>query len=244
MTIIATIEARMNSSRLPGKVFLQSKGIPLLGHLVNRLKQVKILDGIVLATTINQEDDVLVDFANENKINFFRGSEEDVMGRVLKAGEANKAEIIVEITGDCPLIDPNIVDQVITTFLNNDCDFVNNNSVLTYPDGMDTRVFSLKALQKSYSLTKDKLDYEHVTLHMKKNPKLFKIINLIAPKNLYWPELGLTLDEKLDYIFINKIIEYLYDKNPFFNLYEIIELLKNKPELLSINNKVKRKGDN
>ena len=243
MTIIATIEARTTSSRLPGKVLLKSKGIPLLGHLVNRLKQLTVIDKIVLATTINKEDDVLINFAREYDIDFFRGSEEDVMGRVLKAGEAYKAETIVEITGDCPLIDPDIVDQVIRTFINNDCDFVNNNSFLSYPDGMDTRVFSLKALKKSYGLTNNKLDYEHVTLHMKKNPKLFKIINLTAPKNLYWPELGLTLDEKLDYIFINKIIEYLYDKNPFFNLHEIIDLLKKRPELLSINSQVKRKGD-
>ena len=233
----------MNSSRLFGKVLLKSKSIPLLGHLVNRLKQVNKIDQIVLATTTNADDDILVDFANEYKISCFRGEEEDVMKRVLNASENYGADLIAEITGDCPLIDPNIVDNVITTYLYNDCDFVNNNSYQSYPDGMDTRVFSIQALKKSFELTDNSLDHEHVTLHIKNNPNIFKAINLIAPKDLFWPDLGLTLDEYPDYIFINEIIKALYDNDPYFNCAKIISFLNENPSLLTINKNVKRKGD-
>ena len=243
MHTVATIEARMNSSRLPGKVMLESNGIPMLGHLINRLKQVKLIDKIILATTKNPQDDILCDFATANGIFFFRGDELNVMKRVLDAGNTFNAKTIVEITGDCPIIDPFIVKQVIETFNINDVDFVNNNSIQSYPDGMDTRVFSLKALEKSFSLTNNKLDYEHVTLHMKNNPEIFKTINLIAPNDLYWPELALTLDEMGDYKLIDLIIRNLYDEDPFFGCKKILKFLKANKELIDLNKNVIRKGD-
>lgn len=233
----------MTSKRLPGKVLLDSKGIPLLVHLINRLKKVRNIDAIVLATTLNKQDDVLEKLAIDCKIGFFRGDENDVMGRVLNAGEKYNADVIVEITGDCPIIDHRIVEQVLNTFLINNADFVNNNSIPSYPDGMDTRVFSLNALKKSYGLTTDALDKEHVTLHMKNNPEIFSVINLIAPSELNWPELGLTLDEYQDYILIDKLIQKFYDTNPFFGCDEIINYLKLNPEFVLINKSVIRKQD-
>lgn len=243
MSTVATIEARMNSSRLPGKVMLESMGIPMLGHLINRLKKVKSIDKIVLATTCNPSDDILCDFASRNKILFFRGDELNVMKRVLDAGKFFHAKTIVEITGDCPILDPLIVEQVIKCFNINNVDFVNNNSFQSYPDGMDTRVFSINALEKSYSLTNNKLDYEHVTLHMKNNPQIFKIINLIAPGDLFWPELGLTLDEIDDYKLIDKIISNLYLEDPFFSCSKVLKFLKKNMNLIELNKKVLRKGD-
>ncbi|WP_320667186.1 glycosyltransferase family protein [Prochlorococcus sp. MIT 1307] len=243
MKIVSTIEARMTSSRLPGKVLLRSKGIPLLGHLVNRLKKVESIDEIVLATTTKKTDNVLESFANEYEIGCFRGEEDDVMKRVINAGEEYKADVIVEITGDCPLIDPGIIEQVIRTFKANKCDFVNNNTLQSYPDGMDTRVITLAALKKSYLLTDNVLDKEHVTLHIKNNPDLFKIINLVAPPDLHWPELGLTLDEYDDYKLINKVIESLYDKDPFFKCIDILNYLRKNLGLVLINKDVLRKGD-
>tara|TARA_Y100000746_G_C15464489_1_gene433144 strand:- start:713 stop:1447 length:735 start_codon:yes stop_codon:yes gene_type:complete len=243
MSTVATIEARMNSSRLPGKVMLESMGIPMLGHLINRLKKVKSIDKIVLATTCNPSDDILCDFASRNEILFFRGDELNVMKRVLDAGKFFHAKTIVEITGDCPILDPLIVEQVIKSFNINNVDFVNNNSFQSYPDGMDTRVFSINALEKSYSLTNNKLDYEHVTLHMKNNPQIFKIINLIAPDDLFWPELGLTLDEIDDYKLIDKIICNLYLEDPFFSCRKVLKFLKKNMNLIELNKKVLRKGD-
>ncbi len=116
MKIVATIEARMTSTRLPGKVLLLANGKSILEHLVLRLKQVKSLDEIVLATTVNQTDECLVKLAKDNSISCFRGSEEDVMSRVIGAGDSSKADIIVEITGDCPLLDPLLVEQAIQMY--------------------------------------------------------------------------------------------------------------------------------
>ena len=217
MNIVSVIEARMNSKRLPGKVLLPAQKISMLEHLVERLKTIKIIDQIVVATTVNSKDDEIVELCQKKEINFFRGSEEDVMGRVICAAEKYFADLIVEITADCPLIDPNIVDQIIRIFLANNVDYVSNAIVRSYPDGMDTQVFSLKTLKTSYEMVNSDLEKEHVTLHIRNNPNLFSHINVIAPKNIYYPELGLTLDEKDDYILIKKIIDNLYPKYNFFS---------------------------
>jgi spore coat polysaccharide biosynthesis protein SpsF len=241
--IVSTIEARMTSSRLPGKVLLSAAGRPMLDHLVDRLRAVALLDEIVLATTINDQDEPLVKFAKEKGIPCYRGSEEDVMERVLKAAESVSADIIVEITGDCPILDPLLVEQTIQVFLNNDCDYASNANVRSYPDGMDTQVFRLETLRKSFSMTSDPLDREHVTLHIRQHPKIFRQVNLVATSDLFWPELGLTLDEQHDYILLKKIIEHFGDGNKLFSCREAIGLLRNNPEWLEINRHVKRKGD-
>ena len=187
MNIVSIIEARMNSKRLPGKVLLPAQKISMLEHLVERLKTIKIIDQIVVATTVNSKDDEIVELCQKKEINFFRGSEEDVMGRVICAAEKYFADLIVEITADCPLIDPNIVDQIIRIFLANNVDYVSNAIVRSYPDGMDTQVFSLKTLKTSYEMVNSDLEKEHVTLHIRNNPNLFSHINVIAPKNIYYP---------------------------------------------------------
>jgi spore coat polysaccharide biosynthesis protein SpsF len=242
MRIVAIIEARMASSRLPGKVLLEVNGKPILGHLIARLRTVPSIDEIVLATTTNSSDDQLVSFAINSGIKHFRGSEEDVLERVIGAAEFVKAEIIVEITGDCPIIDPEIVEQAIQFYLKNDADYVGNAHVRTYPDGMDVQVFSLDVLKLSASMTSERLDREHVSLHIRNHPEIFRTINLIAPSNLFWPELGLTLDTKEDYFLIKNIIEIFSSKTSDFTCLDVINLLKNRPDLVDINKKIVRKG--
>jgi len=241
--IVATVEVRMTSSRLPGKPLLLANNQPMLKHLVERLKRVSSIDEIILATTVNAADDPLVAFARDNGIGFYRGSEDAVMDRVIKTAESAQADIVVEITGDCPIIDPTIVEQTIQLFLANDCDYASNGHVRSYPDGMDTQVFRLATLKKSYAMTKTELEREHVTLQIRNNPKLFRQQHLIAPPELHWPELGLTLDEKDDYLLLKKIIEHFGDNNPFFTCSEVIQLLKDNSDWLDINKHVKRKGD-
>ena len=243
MKIVATIEARMSSSRLPGKVLLPVLNQPLLRHQIERLSQVNSIDEIVVATTTNSVDDVIENLAVDCGVKFFRGSELDVMQRVADAGKFANADIIVETTGDCPLIDPNLVEQTIQMFLAHDVPYVSNNHIRSYPDGMDVQVFTLKALQKSLKATNDPLDHEHVTLHIRNNPELFPRVHLVAPPDLHWPDLGLTLDEKDDYQLIKNIFEQLYPKNKFFSCREILQLLRENPELLQINAHVQRKGD-
>jgi spore coat polysaccharide biosynthesis protein SpsF len=244
MKIIATIEARMTSSRLPGKVLLQASGIPLLEHLVNRLLAVQSIDGIVLATTTNDSDDPLEEFARQMNINCFRGSELDVMERVIRAASSVNADVIVEITGDCPIIDSEIVEQAIRIYKYNNADYVSNAIIRSFPDGMDVQVFSLATLVKSFQMTNNPLDHEHVTLHIRNNPEIFNHINLIAPPEMHWPELGLTLDELSDYNLLKFIIEYFEKINPKFTCLDVVRFLRKRPDLVKINSDIKRKGDN
>jgi spore coat polysaccharide biosynthesis protein SpsF len=243
MKFVATIEARMTSSRLPGKVLLPVRGKPMLGYLVERLRAVPSLDAIVLATTTNPTDDVLEGFARDWGIGCYRGSEEDVMLRVIGAADSAEADVIVEITGDCPIIDPQIVEQTIRMYKCNDADYVSNGHVRSYPDGMDTQVFRLETLKRSAALTHDALDHEHVTLHIRSHPELFRHVHLVAPPELHWPELGVTLDEQADYQLISRIIEHFGDTNPMFGCLDVVRLLRSRPEWRAINQTVLRKGD-
>lgn len=244
MNIVAIIEARMTSSRLPGKPLLEIAGKSIIEHLTTRLSCVNSLNDIVLATTTNKADDKLVAAAKTLGIKCFRGSEDDVMERVIQTAAFAEADIIVEVTGDCPLIDPNIVEQVIQMYLFNKADYVTNAHIRCYPDGMDVQVFNLNTLMKSAAMTSDPLDHEHVTLHIRNNPDLFSHLHLIAPQKLHWPELGLTLDEMNDFELITKIIEYFESKNiEIFDCYDAIKLLRDNPDWVLINKSVTRKGD-
>jgi spore coat polysaccharide biosynthesis protein SpsF len=243
MNIIATIEARMTSSRLPGKVLLPAAGKPMLQHLVNRLRAVPSINGIVLATTINKTDDELEEFSKRVGIGCYRGSENDVMARVIGAGESAGADVIVEITGDCPIIDPQIVEQTIRVFNSNRADYVSNAHIRSFPDGMDVQVFRLETLKRSATMTDNKLDHEHVTLHIRNCPEVFTQFHLVAPPETHWPELGLTLDEPKDYELLKKIIEHFEMTSPLFSCRDIVELLKQRPDWVAINQAVVRKGN-
>lgn len=233
----------MGSSRLPGKVLLPALGKSMLMHLVERLRSVPSIDAIVIATTVNAGDNPIAELANLENILCFRGSEEDVLGRVIAAGESAQADILVEITGDCPVIDPELVEQTIQIYLNNSVQYASNSVVRSYPDGMDTQVISFEALKSSAAMTNHPLDREHVSRFIWQHPEIFSCINLIAPPSLCWPELGLTLDEENDYKLLVKIIEALAPSNPLFSCHEIIRYLRATPSLLEINKAVVRKGD-
>lgn len=244
MIFAAVIEVRMTSSRLPGKPLLEAAGKSMLEHLVHRLQKCNNLNEIVIATTINDADIPIKSVAKTLNVNCFCGDENNVMKRVIDAADSVGADVIVEITGDCPLIDPDIVEQVIDMFKHNDADYVSNAHIRSYPDGMDVQVFKLETLRKSYSMTKEPLHLEHVSLHMRQNPDIFKHINLIAPSELYWPDLGITLDEHSDYLLIKNIIEYFHDNgNKNFNCQDIVQFLNKNEDLIKINNDVMRKGD-
>lgn len=241
MKIVVTLEARMASSRLPGKVLLEAKGKPMLEHLLSRLKKVTIVDDIILATTTENSDDILESWAAENSVACFRGSTLDVMGRVIGAAKSVNADVVVEITGDCPIIDPELVELSIQTFLSNSVDYVSNAHIRSYPDGMDVQVFRLETLEKSYMLTNDPLDHEHVTRHIRLHPEIFSSINIIAPRKLRWPDLGLTLDEYQDYMLLTKIIEN-FSSHQTFGCQDVLDFLRENPSLIEMNRFVVRKG--
>ena len=244
MKIGAIIEARMSSSRLPGKVLMTAANKPFLLHIVERLKRVKKIDKIIVATTNNKKDEEIVKFCKKNNISFFRGSEDNVMQRVILAAKKYKLDLITEVTGDCPIIDYRIIDQCLEIFLSNKVDYVTNCHIRSYPDGMDVQVYKLRTLIKSSKMTKNKLDQEHVTLHIRKNPSIFKTINLMPNRDIYWPELGLTLDEHKDYLLLKKIIEHFYKKkNKLFSCEDVINFLRFNKKIRNINRIVKRKNN-
>lgn len=241
--VVATIEARMGSSRLPGKVLMTALGEPMLMHLVRRLRAVPSIDNVVIATTDSSGDQPIVDFAAAAGVTCFRGSEDDVLARVIGAGEADHADVLVEITGDCPVIDPELIEQTVRMYFHNDVDYASNSIVRSYPDGMDAQVISMAALKGSAELTNDPLDREHVSRYLWQHPDRYRITHLVAPPSLHWPDLGLTLDEQGDYLLLKKLIETLAPADPLFSCQDMIRLLKANPDWLEMNNSVVRKGD-
>jgi spore coat polysaccharide biosynthesis protein SpsF len=166
------------------------------------------------------------------------------MTRVIGAAASAEADVIVEITGDCPIIDPLIVEIVVRTFLANKADYVSNAHVRSYPDGMDVQVFRRTTLERSAAMTDAPLDREHVSLHMRNHPELFRPIHLIAPPELHWPELGLTLDERGDYELISRVIEHLEPRDPIFSCVDVVRLLRAHSDWLELNRAISRKGAN
>ena len=233
LKIVASIEARMTSSRLPGKVLMQADGKPLLQHMVERIRKAKLVDEIVVATTINDSDSPIVELCNQLGIKVFRGSEDDVLQRVLDAHQSLNSDVIVELTGDCPLIDPEVIDQVVQEYLNSDIDYVSNAHVRSYPDGYDVQVFSFSVLNKVNEKVKSKEDREHVSLYIYKSGE-FTLKAVVAEEEIRWPELRVTLDNKGDYLLIKNIIEVAAAEGKEYNVKEVVQYMKKNPKLLEL----------
>lgn len=233
------VEARSDSTRLPNKHFLKILNKPILEHLINRLKKIVNVDKIIIATTTKKIDDKICNLSKRLGVNYFRGSEKNVTERVLKAAIKFKIDIICRITGDCPIIDTTLTEQLIDTYLINfkNIDYASN-SKLGLPNGMGCEVFSTYALKNSYKNIKKKDELEHVTLNIRRS-KEFNKIYVIPPKNLSWSNLGVTLDEINDFKLIKKLFEY-FKKNKQFNCGDVIEILRKKKWHM-INSKVKRR---
>lgn len=234
--VVASIEARMGSSRLPGKVLADIGGVPALTRLIRRLRQCRALDEFVLATTTSPKDDELVHWAQSNDVPVFRGSEEDVLARVVGAHQMMDSDIVVEVTGDCPLLDPTVIDLGIETYFANDCDVVTNARVPSYPQGADVQVFQLKALSEVADSVWDPAVREHVSLYFYENTERYKIIHLIAPQIWKAENLRLQLDYPEDLEFIRAVYSRLEPQyGDSFAIHDILNLLKHEPALREIN---------
>lgn len=230
------MEARMGSSRLPGKVLQKIGAQTALARLFRRLKACRRLDGHILATSTSSQDDVLEAFAREHDIPCFRGSENDVLARVVDAHEEMKTDIIVEVTGDCPLLDPDLIDLGIETFLHHDCDIITNCHIPSYPQGADVQVFGFKQLREVRDSIQDPAVREHVSLYFYENPGRYKTIHLLAPACLREPDLRLQMDYPEDLEFIRAIYDKLEPVHgPCFGLAQILDLLHREPGLRKIN---------
>lgn len=233
----------MTSSRLPGKVMLESIGKPMLHLMTDRLTELKNVDEVVIATTVNETDNPIVELAGRLGIKCFRGSEEDVLARVLGAAEENKADVIVELTGDCPLIDPSIVDQVVDLYLKGECDYATNCLVQSFPLGMETEVFSTDLLRIADREGKTPEDREHVSWFFVRNPQRFRLENIEAPQELTWPDLRLTLDEKADYMVIDAVFKQFADRYASVTCLEIIDFLRENPQIQDLSKGIVHRGD-
>ncbi|MDP3396777.1 MAG: glycosyltransferase family protein [Methanoregula sp.] len=241
MKTAAIIEARMTSTRLPGKILRPILNRPTLELLIERLGRARTLDQIIVATTDNKTDDPVEDLTKRLGVGCFRGSEDDVLDRVLKAAHKYNVDTIVEITGDCPLIDPELVDVLVGIFRNKSYDYVSNVLTRTYPRGLDTQVFSTKALEEVNRLTQDPVDHEHVSYYIHEHPETFRLYNLESdlPKK-FW-DIRLTVDTIEDFTLINAIFEELYPANPAFSTKDILALLEEKKDFLNINRHIQQK---
>lgn len=231
----------MTSSRLPGKVILPVVGKPLMTHLVERLKRSSV-DEIVIATTERPTDDVLEKLAGELGVGCFRGSEDDVLGRVLGAAQSVNADLIVEITGDCPLLDPAVVDRVLNTFKSNQVDYVSNTLKRTFPRGLDVQVFPTAVLAEVERLTQDPVDHEHVSLYIYEHPERYRLLNIESglPERCW--DWRLTVDTDEDFALIKAIYEHLYPGKPDFGLDDMVRLLDVQSQLLQLNAEIRQKA--
>ncbi len=232
----------MTSTRLPGKVLKPCLSRPMMELLVERVKRSRLIDEIVISTTVNQTDDVLVRCAQDLGVGYFRGSEEDVVSRVVGAMEAAGADIVVQLTGDCPLLDWEVIDQLIRLFEANTFDYVSNSLVRSYPRGLDCQVVSMATLRESLRIASDPAQHEHVCLSIYERPERFRLFTLTAPPELCYPGQRWTLDTEQDYRFLTAVYEALYAQNPAFTSVDILAFLRANPAVEAINREIRQKA--
>jgi len=245
MKVAAIVQARMGSSRLPGKVLLDICGKPALQRVIERLRAARLLDDVIVATTANETDDAIVCLCEALHCNYYRGSEDDVLSRVLEAARLYKADVIVEITADCPLLDYNHVDHLVNLFLEGGYDHVSNIIQRTFPRGYDTRVFSREALERTNNEVDNPIDRQHCSTWQYLNPKGkqgYKCANWPAPPGQNRPEIEVTLDELEDLLLIRWIYGF---EGQGYNLEltcgQVISLIDTYPEVYKKVAKIQRK---
>jgi len=239
--IVATIEARMTSSRLPGKVMMTCLGKTMLAHMVDRVRRSSCLDDIIIATTVNQTDDVIAEEAERLNVKCYRGSEDNVMSRVLEAAVSFKADIIVELTGDCPLIDPALIDHAAEQYLASGVDYLSNLNIeefdkgLAHPLGYAVQVFSRVVLADAYGRTDDPLDHEHVSRALYQTPERYSVKYLPTPRAQRGPQMSVTLDTRQDFEVICAVLQAFGPENSDFTIEDVVQFLSDHPEIRQIN---------
>lgn len=241
MRKLAIVQARMNSTRLPGKVLERIKGKPLLAYQLERVLRSRLIDRIVVATTWHPIDNAVVSLCHSMGIAVYRGSETDVLDRYEQTAQTYQADVIIRLTGDCPLIDPEVIDLIVQHFLDNYSrfDYVSNTIKRSYPRGMDTEVFKREALRRAHQEARGNEEREHVTPYIYRHPELFQIANVTCEHDIShhrW-----TVDTGKDLQLICRILESLYYEKPDFSLQHILALLERHPDWMKLNQDVEQK---
>jgi spore coat polysaccharide biosynthesis protein SpsF len=238
MRVVAIIQARMGSTRLPGKVLKDLCGATVLARVVNRTTRATLLDEIVVATTVKLADDAIVQECERLSVACFRGDEADVLDRYYRAAQDVSADAIVRITSDCPLIDPKIVDKTVGAFLEARPDYASNTCVPTYPRGLDTEVVTFAALEMAWTSATHPYQRSHVTPYIYENPSKFKILSVTGEEDnsaCRW-----TVDTPEDLEFVRAVYSRLRDHR--FSWGDVLKLIEREPQLAEINREVEQKS--
>lgn len=238
--VVAIIQARMTSSRLPGKVLLPILARPMFSYQIERLRKATRLSQIVVATTVNATDDPIIAFCLAEGLDYVRGSEQNVLSRYVLAARENNADVVVRITSDCPLLDPRLVDDIVDEFFGaTHPDYVSNMLNPTWPYGMAVEVFSASALYEAYAESSDPVEQEHVTPFIYRHPERYRLESITFQEDLSshrW-----TVDTPEDFELVSRIITALYPERPDFRMADVLSLLDSHPDWLLINQHIKQK---
>ena len=231
--VVAIIQGRMASSRLPGKVMADLGGQPLLAHVIRRAKAIRGMDQVVVATTTDARDKPLLELAEHLGVRGFAGDAEDVLDRYYQAARQHSATVIMRLTADCPFLDPQVSHHVLRRFQQEDADYASNAHPPTYPDGLDTEVFSIGALERAWKEATLSSEREHVTPFIWKNPDIFRLVNVASDRDL--SAMRWTVDEPEDLEFARSVQRYLRQDRSFAQLDDVLDVLARHPELSAIN---------
>jgi spore coat polysaccharide biosynthesis protein SpsF len=234
--ILAILQARLSSSRLPGKVLKHILGKPMLLHQIERIQNSKRIDKLVVATSTEKSDDAIEKMCLDNNVEVFRGELENVLDRFYQCAKKYNPDYIVRLTGDCPLADWKIIDDMIQYYLDEELDYMSTSPKL--PDGLDAEVMTMSALSEAKQKAVLPSELEHVTQYINKNPNKFKNEHFNFDKDL--SHIRWTVDESEDFILVEKIYQALYEDNPLFLMNDILKLLDQRPELNKINGNFSR----
>lgn len=238
LKVTAIIQARIGSTRLAGKVLADIGGQPMLWRVIARTRAAETLDQIVVATTTESADDAIVVFCRERGVACFRGSEEDVLDRYYQAAREDGADVVVRITSDCPLIDPEIVDKTVRAFLSELPDYASNGVVRTYPRGLDTEVMTLRALEMAWREARQPYQRTHVTPYIYENPDRFRILSVTGDHD--YSAYRWTVDAREDLELVRAVYSRLQGDG--FLLNDVVRLMEREPEVAQINRSVAQKA--
>ncbi|OQA34672.1 MAG: 3-deoxy-manno-octulosonate cytidylyltransferase [Betaproteobacteria bacterium ADurb.Bin341] len=238
MNLVAILQARSSSSRLPGKVLRPILGVPMLLRQIERIQRSRMLHSLVVATSSDASDDALAATCAQNGIACFRGSLDDVLDRFYQAAQSQKATDVVRLTGDCPLADPEVIDKVIQEYLEANVDYAANALEPSYPDGLDVEAFRFAVLERAWRDAHMVSEREHVTPYIYKHPEQFKLLKVCNAENL--SHLRWTVDNPEDFEFVSRIYEALYPGKADFTTADILAYLRQHPGLGAVNAHLER----
>ena len=221
----------MSSNRLPGKVLKPVNGQPMIYRQIQRVLRSTLVEDVIVATSVSSSDDELVEFLESEEIKVFRGSLDNVLSRFLEVSKRINPTNIIRLTGDCPLVMPKLIDEMIAYFEENSPDYLSNSLNPSFPDGLDIEIISREAISKLESLSLSKMESEHVTLGLYKRPDMFRVLNFSNPinhSNMRW-----TVDYPEDLDFVRSVYSHFKGRESTFEYEEVLEFLRSNPEVIS-----------